>query len=149
VLRLNDDELPTSFPRKEQSCTVQGLQLTRESALSGTASRFEQKCSNTTDTIHTARMQADTMPHSTTPESNSADTPSATASQVDNIKPEPTTQDATMEDASSPVAAEKTRVDLEDLFDDEDSDGEFASSAPVKPEDEASQPAPMYAATPP
>jgi DNA primase small subunit len=54
-----------------------------------------------------------------------------------------------MEDASSPVAAEKTRVNLEELFDDEDSDGEFASSAPVKPEEEASQPAPMYAVTPP
>jgi DNA primase small subunit len=94
-------------------------------------------------------MQTDTMPHSTTPESDSAGAPSATASQVDNIKPEPTTQDATMEDASSPVAAEKTRVNLEELFDDEDSDGEFASSAPVKPEEEASQPAPMYAATPP
>jgi DNA primase small subunit len=88
------------------------------------------------------------MPHSTTPESSSAETPSGTALQVDNIKPEPTTQDATMEDASSPVAAEKTRVDLEELFDDDDSDGEFTSSAPVKSEEEASQPAPMYAATP-
>ena len=127
---------------------MHGLQLTRESAIGVTASRFEQKGFNTTDTIHTVRMQADTMPHSTTPDSSSAETPSATASQVDNIKPEPTTQDATMEDASSPVAAEKTRVDLEELFDDDESDGEFASSAPVKSEEEASQPAPMYAATP-
>jgi DNA primase small subunit len=53
-----------------------------------------------------------------------------------------------MDDAPSPAAAEKTKVSLEELFDDEDSDGEFASSAPVKPEEDASQPAPMYATTP-
>lgn len=49
-----------------------------------------------------------------------------------------------MEDAPSPPApAEKPKVDLEELFDD-DSDGEFASSAPIKSEEEASQPVPMY-----
>jgi len=47
-----------------------------------------------------------------------------------------------MEDVPSP--AEDTKVHLEDLFDD-DSDQEFASSAPqVKAEEESSQPAPMY-----
>lgn len=66
-------------------------------------------------------------------------------SQVEDVKQEPETQDAAMEDAPSPPApAEKSRTNLEELFDD-DSDGEFASSAPVKSEEEASQPAPMYA----
>ena len=69
-------------------------------------------------------------------------------SQADDIKPESGTQDATMEDAPSPPApAEKSKVNLEELFDD-DSDGEFASSAPVKSEEEASQPAPLYAMLP-
>jgi hypothetical protein len=75
-------------------------------------------------------------------------------SQADDIKPESETQDATMEDAPSPPAsapapapAEKSNVNLEELFDD-DSDGEFASSVPVKSEEEASQPAPLYAMLP-
>ena len=70
-------------------------------------------------------------------------------SQAEEIKAEPETQDATMEDAPSPAPAaptEKSKTNLEELFDDDDdSDGEFASSAPVKSEEEASQPAPMYA----
>ena len=58
-------------------------------------------------------------------------------------EPEPETQDATMDDAPSPPApAEKSKANLEELFDD-DSDGEFASSAPVKSEEDASQPAPV------
>ena len=69
-------------------------------------------------------------------------------SQADDIKPEPETQDATMEDAPSPAApTQKSKVSLEDMFDDDDdneSDGEFASSAPVKSEEESSQPAPVY-----
>jgi DNA primase small subunit len=72
-------------------------------------------------------------------------------SQADDIKPEPETQDATMEDAPSPAApAEKSKVSLEDMFDDDDddSDGEFASSAPVKSEEESSQPAPVYVCDP-
>jgi DNA primase small subunit len=97
-------------------------------------------------------MQEDKMPHSVTPESTSAEEPSATASQADSIKPEPDTQDATMEDAPGPAAAaaaETTKVNLEELFDDDDDiDGEFTSSAPVKSEDEPSQQAPLYAATP-
>ena len=69
-------------------------------------------------------------------------------SQAEDIKSEPETQDATMEDAPSPPAlADKSKVSLEELFDD-DSDGEFASSAPVKSEEEASQPAPLYALMP-
>lgn len=67
-------------------------------------------------------------------------------SQADDIKPEPETQDTTMEDAPSPpTPAEKPKVNLEEMFDDDgDSDGEFASSAPVKSEEESSQPAPVY-----
>ena len=84
------------------------------------------------------------MPHSIPPESTPADESSSREmSQVDDIKPEPETQDATMDDAPSPTApAEKSKANLEELFDDE-SDGEFASSAPVKSEEDASQPAPV------
>lgn len=52
-----------------------------------------------------------------------------------------------MADAPTPTdeEAEKAKVNLEDLFDDEDSDQEFSSSAPqVRSEEESSQPAPMY-----
>ena len=92
------------------------------------------------------------MPHSVSPESTPADESSREMSQADDIKPEPETQDAAMEDAPSPPApapapTEKPKVDLEELFDD-DSDGEFASSAPVKSEEEASQPAPLYVIMP-
>ena len=70
-------------------------------------------------------------------------------SQVEEFKAEPESQDAAMEDAPSPAPAaplQRSKINLEDLFDDdEDSDGEFASSAPVKSEEEVSQPAPMYA----
>jgi DNA primase small subunit len=89
------------------------------------------------------------MPHSISPESTPADESSREMSQAEDVKPEPDTQDATMEDAPSPptTAADKPKVNLEELFDDDDdSDGEFASSAPVKSEEEASQPAPLYAA---
>lgn len=65
-------------------------------------------------------------------------------SQAEDIKPEPGTHDTAMEDAPSPSGpADKSKTNLEELFDD-DSDGEFASSAPIKSEEEASQPAPMY-----
>lgn len=73
-------------------------------------------------------------------------------SQVDDVKAEPDSQDATMEDAPSPAApAEKAKVSLEDMFDDDedDSDGEFASSAPVKSEEESSQLAPVFVHDPP
>lgn len=69
-------------------------------------------------------------------------------SQDDNIKAEPETQDVPMEDASipPPPAADKPNVKLEQLFDDEDSDDEFPSSAPMAtPQEDLSQPAPMYA----
>ena len=58
------------------------------------------------------------------------------------MKSEPT-EDIAMDDVPSPAKAEDTaKVDLEGLFDDDDEDDdEFASSAPVKPEQEASQPA--------
>jgi DNA primase small subunit len=85
------------------------------------------------------------MPHSVTPEATSADESSRTVTQVDNIKSEPEIQDVSMDDAPSPAAAERPKVSLEELFDDEDSDEEFASSAPaVKSEEESSQPAPLY-----
>lgn len=87
------------------------------------------------------------MPHSVTPETTPADDTPRTISQVDAIKPEPDTQDVAMEDAPTPPpapVAEKAKVNLEELFDDEDSDEEFPSSAPVVKEEELSQPAPMY-----
>jgi DNA primase small subunit len=68
------------------------------------------------------------------------------ASQEVVVKSEAETQDVKMEDAPTPPVEEKAKVNLEDIFDDEDSDGEFASSAPVPTsQDEPSQPAPMYA----
>lgn len=81
------------------------------------------------------------MPHSITPGSTPAYESSATVSQTI-MKSEPT-EDVAMDDAPSPAKAEDTvKVDLEDLFDDDDEDDEeFASSAPVKSEQEASQPA--------
>jgi len=85
------------------------------------------------------------MPHSISPESTPADETPQSASQVDNIKPEPETEDVAMEDAPAPAAADKAKVNLEELFDDEDSDDEFKSSAPVAiSQEDASQPAPMY-----
>jgi DNA primase small subunit len=62
------------------------------------------------------------------------------------VKREADTQDIKMEDAPSPAEAKTTKADLEDLFDD-DSDQEFASSAPVKEEEDASQPQALYAAS--
>jgi DNA primase small subunit len=86
------------------------------------------------------------MPHSITPESTLAEDASMPVSQEDAIKTEAETQDIKMEDAPTPPVEEKAKVNLEDIFDDEDSDGEFASSAPVPTsQDEPSQPAPMYA----
>jgi hypothetical protein len=83
------------------------------------------------------------MPHSTTPESTSADEASGTTPAI--VKTEPETQDVAMDDAPSPAAEQKPKVNLEELFDDEDSDEEFPSSAPVvKSEEESSQPAPLY-----
>lgn len=83
------------------------------------------------------------MPHSVSPDSTPTDDTSRTVSQMETTKSEPDTQDISMEDAPSPTA--KPKVNLEELFDDEDSDEEFPSSAPViKSEDESSQPAPMY-----
>lgn len=64
-------------------------------------------------------------------------------SQVDTIKSEPGTQDIAMEDAPTPPAAEKPSVNLEDLFDDDDSDEDFPSSAAQVKEEDLSQPAPM------
>lgn len=76
------------------------------------------------------------MPHSVTSESTAAE-------GQPTIKPEPDTQDIAMDDApSAGEAGDRAKENLEQLFDDdEDSDGEFASSAPVKSEEEASQPA--------
>lgn len=94
---------------------------------------------STTDPDETADM-----PHSVTPESTQGDESSRTISQVDTIKSEPETQDVAMDDAPGP-AEEKPKVNLEELFDDEESDEEFPSSAPAvkSEEDESSQPAPL------
>ncbi|KAF2007819.1 prim-pol domain-containing protein [Amniculicola lignicola CBS 123094] len=83
------------------------------------------------------------MPHSISPQSTQtleADSPPAA-----NPNPDLPSQDMSMSDASSPAAAEEqAKVNLEELFNDEDSDNEFSSSAPqVKFEDELSQPAPL------
>jgi DNA primase small subunit len=91
------------------------------------------------------------MPHSVSPESTPVEDLSQATSVVDTTKLEEDvpSQDITMADAPSPSEAEKAKVDLEDLFDDEDSDVEFPSSAPqIKPEEELSQPAPMYTLLP-
>jgi DNA primase small subunit len=46
-----------------------------------------------------------------------------------------------LEMADAPAEADKTRVNLEDLFEDEDSDNEFSSSLPqVKTEEPPSSP---------
>ena len=79
------------------------------------------------------------MPHSVTPDS----TPQG-QSQASSVIIKAETQDIDMADAPGLAVEEKTKVNLEDLFDDEDSDGEFTSSAPqVKSEDESSQPQPI------
>ena len=94
---------------------------------------------------NTRRLTVFMMPHSITPESTPADDSSRTVTQ-DAIKTELETQDVSMEDAPTPPAAEKPKVNLEELFDDEDSDEEFPSSAPeATSQEESSQPAPVYA----
>lgn len=81
----------------------------------------------------------------TPPDSTNAPEVSQMVSQDDGIKSEPGTQDIAMNDAPTPPATEKATVKLEELFDDEDSDDEFPSSAPVAAlEDDLSQPAPVY-----
>ena len=99
----------------------------------------------TTYTSKSNRMTSE-MPHSVTPDSTLAEESSTAMSQSDAIKPEPDTQDVAMEDAPTATAVEKPKVNLEELFDDEDSDEEFPSSAPASTsQEDASQPAPMYA----
>lgn len=89
------------------------------------------------------------MPHSISPESTPAEEMSQPASQADNVKPEAESQeDVAMDDAPTAAAAETAKVKLEEMFDDadSDSDSEFASSAPAPTsQEDASQPAPMYA----
>jgi DNA primase small subunit len=88
------------------------------------------------------------MPHSLTPESTPAEESSATISQADVVKSEPETQDVAMDGVPAPAAVEKPKVNLEELFDDEDLDDEFSSSVPVPPsQEDLSQDAPMYAPT--
>lgn len=91
----------------------------------------------------------ETMPHSVTPESTPAGESLRTVSQGDMVKSEPESQDATMDDAPTSLGAatvEKPKVNLEELFNDDDSDDEFPSSAPVATsQEDLSQPAPMYA----
>lgn len=54
-----------------------------------------------------------------------------------------------MDDAPSAIDVEKANTNLEDLFDDEDdSDNEFASSAPQVKSEEALHPAATLYATP-
>ncbi|ORY07553.1 DNA primase small subunit [Clohesyomyces aquaticus] len=59
-------------------------------------------------------------------------------------EPEPQAQDVTMSDTPSPVQGSNDKVNLEDLFDDEDSDPEFPSSVPqINSEEEPSQTEPI------
>lgn len=84
------------------------------------------------------------MPHSLTPDSTSADATTEHMSHSEKSDAESASQDVAMEDASTPQpVADKPTVLLDELFDDEDSDGEFASSAPVATSQEESQPAPL------
>jgi DNA primase small subunit len=96
---------------------------------------------NTTET----KNEIADMPHSVTPESTTGEESSAAVLQVDIVKSEPETKDVAMDDAPSATETEKSKVNLEELFDEEDSDDEFPSSAPgVKSEEDMSQPAPLY-----
>lgn len=82
------------------------------------------------------------MPHSVTPEPTPGGDSSRTISQA---TMDPESPDIPMADAPSPAEAETTKVNLEELFNDEDSDAEFGSSAPlIKSEEEPSQPEPMF-----
>lgn len=84
------------------------------------------------------------MPHSETPPPATDDS-SRTISQGDAIKSEPETQDIAMDDPPTLPAAEKPKINLEELFDDENSDDEFTSSAPgPTAQDDLSQPAPVF-----
>ncbi|KNG48105.1 prim-pol domain-containing protein [Stemphylium lycopersici] len=85
------------------------------------------------------------MPHSISPESTPAEEMAQPASQVDDVKAEAETQeDVAMDDAPTAAAAETAKVKLEEMFDDADSDPEFASSAPAPAsQEDASQPAPL------
>lgn len=98
------------------------------------------------------------MPHSESPESTLAGDATQTVSPDSTLAGDAShtapsqPEDVPMSDAvDAPAAAdpEKEKVDLEALFDDEDSDQEFPSSAPqIKAEEESSQPsqpAPMCA----
>ncbi|KAF2271561.1 prim-pol domain-containing protein [Westerdykella ornata] len=89
------------------------------------------------------------MPHSISPESTPIDDPAPTTSQIDTASHARShadvhsqDQDVAMGEADN-ADAEQSKVKLEELFDDEDSDEEFPSSAPqVKSEDEEEEEAP-------
>jgi DNA primase small subunit len=100
------------------------------------------------------------MPHSTSQESTPAGDESRTVSQVDDASRTISQVDDASRDISQAAADSpdqdvamadadedgEKKVNLEDLFDDEDSDEEFPSSGPgVKSESEPSPPAPVYA----
>ncbi|KAF2640312.1 prim-pol domain-containing protein [Massarina eburnea CBS 473.64] len=92
------------------------------------------------------------MPHSITSESTPMDDSSNPVSQTmkqepdtqDIVKQEPDTQDIAMGDAPNATEDNKEEVNLEGIFDDGDSDGEFASSAPQVKSEEPSQSAPTF-----
>ncbi|KAF2477921.1 prim-pol domain-containing protein [Lindgomyces ingoldianus] len=86
------------------------------------------------------------MPHSISPESTPAEDSSMPHVNAQPLKSEPSTpsKDIAMSDALSSPEDSKTKVNLEGLFDDEDSDLEFPSSASqIKSEEEPSQPEPF------
>ncbi|OCL14118.1 hypothetical protein AOQ84DRAFT_359191, partial [Glonium stellatum] len=86
------------------------------------------------------------MSHSLSPDASPVDDdilPHAPPKPLNDAPKEESTlepQDAIMSDGISPLEAEAKRMNLEELFDDEDSDQEFPSSAPqIKSEETLSQ----------
>ena len=86
------------------------------------------------------------MPHFTLPEPSPVDdsilphVPAQPLNEGPKEEPFVESQDTIMSDSISPSEAEAKRVNLEELFDDEDSDEEFPLSAPqIKSEDISSQ----------
>ncbi|PVH94382.1 prim-pol domain-containing protein [Periconia macrospinosa] len=87
------------------------------------------------------------MPHSVSPGSTPAEGATQTMSQATNHA-EPEIEDTTMEEAPNPAEAEAAKVNLEDMFDDDDPDDEFTSSAPqFRPKEEEEEPSQEAAPT--
>jgi DNA primase small subunit len=84
------------------------------------------------------------MPHSITPDLASTDDIPRTMSQA-TIEAEHNSEDISVQDAPSLAEADTTKAGLESLFDDDVSDQDFPSSAPVQSEQDQPQPTTLYA----